>query len=153
MTIPRLSVNVGKTRSSGAKYPWEPGYVEAIRAQMKEIEAAIVSICHQFGDATPELVRDALEPTFEKAKVYCPKDTHALVNSGYLEIVGTRTRPRVEIGFARGGNPHYAVLVHENMEFRHQAPTRAKFLEAALDEDLPDIAVRIGTNFRKFFNG
>lgn len=153
MAIPRLRVNVGKTRVSSPKYPWEPGYVASIQSQMKQIEDAIKSIVKQFGDATPELVLEAMKPTFEIAKEYCPKDTGALVDSGYLESVGTKTQPRVEIGFARGGQPFYAVLVHENMEMYHASPTRAKFLQAAIEEDMANIERRIYDNYNRFMNG
>lgn len=148
-----IRLQVGKITSRGAKYPWEPGYVASVEKQVRELTDILRSICDQFGDVTPEICRDALEPTFEKSKVYCPKDTHRLVNSGYLEITGFRGQPRVEMGYAKGGDPHYAVLVHENLNMHHQPPTQAKFLQRAVEEDLPDIAVRIGEGFRTFMNG
>jgi hypothetical protein len=146
-------LNVGKIRSTGTKYPWEPGYVAAVQAQCDDLTKIVKSICDQFENVSPELLIDALRPTFEKSKVYCPKDTHRLVNSAYLESVGYRGQPRVEMGFARGGDPYYAVLVHENLEMKHKPPEQAKFLERAVDEDIADIAIRIGDNYRKFMNG
>jgi hypothetical protein len=150
---PGLKLNVGKIRSTGTKYPWEPGYVASIKGQMKSLEDIIKALVTQVGDATPEIVMKALEPTFEKAKKYCPKDTHALADSAYLENVGFRGQPRVEMGFARGGIPYYGVIVHENLEFHHQAPTQAKFLERAVNEDIPDIAIRIADGYKDFMNG
>lgn len=91
---------------------------------------------------SPDILADALEPTFGKAIDYCPKETHALVNSAFLETERFRGGARAIIGFGRGGNPTYAIYVHE-MPYNHEAPTRSKFLEAAVDEDLDDIQRRI----------
>lgn len=151
MAMPRLSV--GKIRSTGSKYPWEPGYVAHMEAQCKDLQKIIVSIVDQFGGASEDLIKHALEPTFEKAKMYTPKRTGRLVQSGYLEKVGYRGHPRVEMGFARNGEPHYAVLVHENVQMYHQPPMQAKFLQRAIEEDIADIAIRIGDNYKRFMNG
>lgn len=94
-------------------------------------------------EATPEILYEALEPTFKKSQDYCPKDTGELVESGYLEIVTFRKQPRVEIGYGKGGEPEYAVRVHENTEWRHKSPTRAKWLQAALEEDAQAIRGRV----------
>jgi hypothetical protein len=154
MTIPRLNLNVGKARlSRNPAWPWEANYMQSFRDQAKALQDTLKNILQQFSDASPELVIDALQPTFEKAKMYCPKDTGRLVASAYLESVGFRGQPRVEMGFARGGNPYYAVVVHENLEMRHEPPTQAKFLEQAVNEDLPEIEKRIVANYTKFMNG
>lgn len=78
------------------------------------------------------------------ARVLCPKDTTALVESGYFEITKTPTRLVAEIGFARpsalakiaGRKPPegYAAYVHENLEAYHEPPTQAKFLEEAVKQ-------------------
>lgn len=122
----------------------------AIKEQTDDLKRIIMSICQQFEEVTPALCKAALEPTLEKAKVLCPKDTHALVNSAYLETTQFRGQPRVEMGFARGGFPHYAVLVHEDLTMSHAPPTQAKFLQAAVEEDIADIAIRIGENYKAF---
>lgn len=85
-------------------------------------------------EAMGEVVVEAIRPTFEKALSYTPVDTAALVESGYLELETLYRRKVVAIGFARGNKPDYAIYVHE-MPYSHQAPTRSKFLEAAIDED------------------
>ncbi|MEB3012856.1 hypothetical protein VJI77_07640, partial [Parvimonas sp. D2] len=51
------------------------------------------------------------------------------------------------IGFGRGGNPSYAVYVHE-MPFAHKAPTRSKFLQAALDEDMGEIESKLAASVK-----
>lgn len=151
--MPNIKLQIGKIRSRGTKYPWEPGYVQAINEQCKDLMALIKQVVKQFEDVTPEICKEALEPTLELAKYYCPKDTGALVESAYLEVRGFRGQPRVEIGFARGGNPYYAVVVHENLEMHHEHPTQAKFLERAVHEDLPNIEERITYAYQEFMNG
>jgi hypothetical protein len=154
MAIQVLRLDVGKIRATGNIYAWEPDYVEKIREQMDSLQRIIGSAYNQFETAAPQIVYNALEPTFLKARdVYCPIDKGDLRASGYLEIQPFRGQPRVEMGFARGGQPFYAVVVHENLEMPHKPPTRAKFLETAVDEDLSDISSRITEGFRKFFNG
>ena len=85
-------------------------------------------------EMVPEVLMEAMGPAFALSAKYCPKDTRALVESGYLQIVSLRNRPTVEIGYGKFGRPEYAAVVHENTVWRHKAPTRAKFLETALKE-------------------
>jgi hypothetical protein len=151
MAVAPLRLDVGKIRSTGTKYAWEPGYVESIRGQMNDLQKAFASLMTQFEGATPEICYEALEPTLQKAISYCPIDTGLLRSSAYLEIAGFRGQPRVEMGFARGGVPYYAVLVHEDLEIKHRPPTQAKFLERAVNEDLPVMNDRIAAAFKKYW--
>jgi hypothetical protein len=150
MATPKLNVRVGLTRISKPLYPSEPGYVESVNRQMKVVEETVLDIIEQFERATPEIMLEAIRPAFELSKVYCPKDTRALVNSAYLEITSYRGKPRVEMGYARGGNPRYAAIVHENLEFRHAYPTQAKFLERAVLEWSGDIYYNLGRGYMDF---
>jgi len=106
----------------------------AARESMKRIISNYEDFIKHVEKTTPEILVEALRPTFKTAKKYTPKDTGVLVNSGYLEIISFRGKPTVEIGFGKGGKPDYAATVHENLEFKHKAPTRAKFLQYALNE-------------------
>lgn len=93
-------------------------------------------------DAIPEVLEEGLRPTFDKSLEYCPVASGVLRDSGYLEVESFRGKHVVAIGYGKGGRPSYAVFVHE-MPFAHEAPTRSKFLEAALDEDYDDIKNKI----------
>lgn len=99
-------------------------------------------------NALPSAGKFALGPTLTLAKRYCPKDTKALVNSGYLEITSRGAGGTVEIGFGKGGVPHYALIVHEMLEYKHKAPTRAKFLQIAMQETRHSILARIAAQMR-----
>ena len=124
---------------------WEsqPDYVEEMNRRSKIMTDNLIPIFETIKDATAAIMLEVLEPTFEAAKYYTPKDTHELVNSGYLEDTSTKGRPRVEMGFAYRGHPHYAVIQHENMSFEHNGDEQAKFLEVALMDDLGGIRKRL----------
>lgn len=149
MSTPRI--NVGKLSSRSPTYPSEAGYISSIRDQFKDLERLLGAIADQVEEMTPQIMLTALQPTFEKACVYCPKLTGDLVNSGYLEITGTGARARVEMGFAKGGTPAYGVYVHEMTEYHHAAPTRSKFLQAAMMEDLNEIFSRLSIEYQYAF--
>lgn len=122
----------------------------AAHASIRRVEDAMLEVLGRFsGKESAEVVRDALEPTFKKARdVYTPKRTGALRASGFLEVVQFRGNARVDIGFGRGGNPAYAAMVHENIDVFHAAPTRSKFLQAAVMEDLGAIEQRLGRGYK-----
>ena len=113
-----------------------------LNRQLGRLVQNFQGLAAHMGSQSAEILREALEPTFEKSKVYCPKDTHALVNSGFLEVQQTRNGAQAAMGYARGGSPHYAVYVHEIPRF-HKEPTRWKWLQQALQEDADDIRTRI----------
>lgn len=90
--------------------------------------------------ALPLAIVDGLTPTLELARdTYCPIQTGALRESAYLEAKLGGQGVEAEIGFARGGTPDYAVIVHENPAAYHKPPTQAKFLERAVNETAGNI--------------
>lgn len=149
----RLHVNVGLQRTpSKGLWPSYPGYVAQMRRQSKALTDALLDIFDQFEEVSEDIMLEALEPTFDKALMYTPVDTGDLKGSAYLEKATFRGKPRVEMGFARGGKPNYAVYVHE-IPYNHAAPTRYKFLEQAMKEDLSSIYIRLGQLYGQFMNG
>lgn len=145
-----FNLRVGKIRTTSPRYPSEAGFVSSINAQLKDLKDILQSIFDQVENASPDIMLSAVQPTYEKSRVYCPYRTGALVNSGYAEVTSTGKTPRVEVGYARGGNPPYAVFVHEMTSIYHKPPTRSKWLQAALMEDLTLIQERLITNYRNF---
>ena len=103
------------------------------------------------GQVLPAAIADALEPTLTLARdVYCPVKTGDLRASGYVEARRTsRGRVEAEIGFARDGIPDYAIMVHENPEAFHTAPTQYKFLERAVHETSMDVMDRVATDVKQ----
>lgn len=145
MARPRASfqANIGRRRLTAGISASEVSDTRSARAGMAQIIKNYRKFVHNVEEAVPTVLLMALEPTFELSLEYCPKDTGAMAASGYLEATDFRGKPRVEMGYGRGGEPEYTAKVHENMEYKHKAPTRAKWLQIALQEDGPNVQRRI----------
>lgn len=104
------------------------------KASMNDLLENLAEFIAEVRGMVPGVLVDALEPTLGKAMEYCPQDTGALRDSAYLEEEVSRGNAVVAIGFGKGGQPGYAIYVHE-LPYKHEAPTRSKFLQAAIDED------------------
>lgn len=130
----RPKVFMGKQNFRSSDEGAENALNQQFQSSLKEIVDNLWDFVQHMENVSADMLVEALEPTFGKAIEYCPKDTHELVNSAYLEAESFRGGARAEMGFGKGGNPFYAIYVHE-MPYNHAYPTRSKFLEAALDED------------------
>jgi hypothetical protein len=147
--VVKSSFSVGRRRlSSGAS---NAGYTRDARASMAQVIANYRTFVRNLKVEVPKVLYDALEPTFNLSQVYVPKDTGTLKASGFLIIDGSTERPHVSMGYGANNSPPYAAKVHENMEFRHKSPTRAKFLQVAIEEDYNNILNRIVYGLRENF--
>lgn len=147
------TLKVGKIRTTRPKFPGEAGYVQSVNAQLKDLSTLIQEVFNQVEGVTPEICLDAVQPTFQKSQDYCPEDTGTLKASGYTAITGRGAKARVEVGYAKGGKPDYAVYVHEITSYFHKPPTRAKWLQAAMMEDISGIRTRVADGYRRFLRG
>ena len=148
MTLPRykpLRARVGRHRVPAADIFSEGNYTRAVREEMRAIENEFARFTKFIETVSPDILFETLEPTFKKSQEYCPVKTEALKMSGYLEKRKFRGNVVVEVGYAKGGKPPYAPIVHERIDYYHAPPTRAKFLQAALEEDAAEIQDRIVT--------
>ncbi len=144
----KIKARVGRGAIRKTLDPSSASYTRQIRAQIKEIEEALSEFASAVEDQAPEIVENALRPTFEKSQKYVPVDTGDLKKSGFLEVRKTdRGIVKAEIGYGKGGKPPYAVFVHERTDLKHKSPTRAKFLQAALEEDFHQIQKRLVNGF------
>lgn len=76
---------------------------------------------------------------FARSQRLVPVLTGALRASGQVHapaFIGRVLQVTITYGGAAAG---YAVYVHENLEAKHRSPTRAKFLETPLKQELPMI--------------
>ena len=123
-----------------------------IKTQIAGIENKLAMVINAIKGLTPEVLLEILEPVLEQSQIYCPVKTGALKNSSYLEVMqqGTGGTISAEIGYGRGGVPHYTIYVHEDLEKVHTPPTQAKFLQRPVDEILPNIQDQI---LRKYKQG
>src|SRR5262245_48843185 len=141
MTITRFRAQVGPVRTvknSGDARKAMDLTVRYYRRFIKHMEVQ-----------SPEVLLEALEPAYDLSQTYCPVDTGAMKDSGYLQITQRGQYPTVEIGYGKGGVPPYTEAVHENMEWRHKNPTRSKWLQTALAEEASDIQDRIVRGYKK----
>lgn len=145
---------LGRARINATVWSGSPGFVGAARRATAQISGALNGILEEVkGPITQAAMLDAIEPTLDKAKALTPKKTGALRESGYVEAGHFRGKPYVEIGFAKYGDPEYAVIIHESTEMYHKPPTRSKFLQAAVLGDLAAIRQRLYVAYKQAFNG
>lgn len=145
----RFKVQVGKLFYRNPPHPSSIAYLQYMRAAVAGMQKQYMEVFSQVKDMTPDIMIEALKPTFELAKYYTPVDTGALKGSAYLENRSFRGQPRVEMGFARGGLPEYGAFVHERIDIPHAEPTRSKFLETAMVEDLAGIRARLINTYKE----
>lgn len=135
----RVRGRVGNPRSRGSGSDAR----RAAAAAMASVEYKLTRIINKIKDATPEALEYALEPMFDKSWTYTPVDTGELKLSGYLQAEQGPKGATAVIGYAADGKPGYAVFVHEMVGYKHEAPTRAKFLELAMYEHLDEVLPRV----------
>jgi hypothetical protein len=121
----------------------EADFGNQVKSQLDAIMQNYQDFIDHMQVQSAEVLLYALEPVGEKSQEYVPYRTGELHDSFYLEASTSRGRATAEIGYARGGNPHYAVFVHENLEMHHRPPTQAKFLQRALEESQELVQARI----------
>lgn len=149
-----VHVQIGATRITRASaYASQVTFNQVAQAQGRAITDSLLEIYRSFEIMSPDVMMDALEPTFQISQDWCPVDTGDLKASGYLAVTEYRGKPRVEIGYAKGGTPWYAEQVHEDVEMQHTPPTRAKWLQQAVMFDLNGIWHRLGLGYMKLING
>lgn len=132
----RITAFMGRKqiRSSMSNAGSQAALKQQFDASMEDILINLKDFIDHVDGATPDILIEALEPTFGKAIERTPVKNGDLRASGYLEARKYRGGAEVEIGFGRGGHPDYAIYVHE-IPRAHEDPTRDKFLQSALDED------------------
>ncbi len=149
MVARRARFRVGTQRIAAGLTPWQSGYTRAIRNQMKSVEESYTRLIEVLQADTPKAIKQMLRPVYNRSQELVPVDTGALKSSGYLEVVKRRGQYAGEVGYGRGGNPPYAVLVHEDLDVPHVPPTQAKFLEQAADEHINDMLDQAGHVYSK----
>ncbi len=120
-----------------------------LRAQLAQINRNLRRFIDRVNNVTPEAVFVALHPIFAESQKLVPVKTGDLKASGYLEVERTFSGINAELGYARGGRPDYAVLVHEMIDIPHDDPTQAKFLQQPLEAQMHLIPRRLAAAMRK----
>lgn len=153
--VPASQLTVGYSRlpsktSSGSRADFNKMYTKEARSSMEGIVTRFRALITSLKNATPAALEEALSPTFDKAKLYCPKKTGALVRSAEMVTrVGDNGTASVQISFGQNGVIHYAAIVHERTDLHHVPPTRSKFLQAAVEEDLNKMKRRFSAALKR----
>lgn len=122
------------------------GGASQLRSQLDQLEKVFKGFAVHMEDQCGPVLEEALRPTFQKSQERTPKRTGALARSGYLEVRTNGGQTQIEMGYARGGSPSYALLVHEMPRY-HKPPTTWKFLEGPINEDSAEIEQRLAEGF------
>jgi hypothetical protein len=144
-TIRIARPNIGLKRVSGSTPSAQAAVTRDIRTQFEDVKKNLNKVIEGIREITPSALVYGLLPIFDTSQVLVPVDEGDLKASGYLEVKDKAGGKLVEaeIGYGRGGDPHYAVFVHEDLQAYHEPPTQAKFLEAAINKHFDDIQPRI----------
>lgn len=135
-------------RSGRRAYSSQGDFVAAVRESMNRVIDNFKEWTKHIDEQSANVLEDALRPTFDWSQEIVPYRTGELHDSGYLETNSTRGKARVEIGYAKGGQPSYAIVVHEDLHAGHESPRQAKFLQMPLEADEQDIMERVREGLR-----
>lgn len=140
---PRLP---GKVREGSHAY-YRKGATLSARQAMADIISQYEALTKRLHAATPEILLNAMTPAFNKSQLYCPVKTRTLLESGKLEVE-TSEAGRTTASITYGSSvAWYAALVHELVYLNHKEPTRAKFLQSALEEELDSFIVSAAVDY------
>ena len=140
MAPPRFRARLGRQRVTRTTSKAVAAGIGSATKQMKAIEKEYGRWVNHVEMFTPQALMEALQPTFDKSQDYVPVKSGRLKASGFLEMFKTAGGDSgVQIGYGRGGQPPYTIIVHERLDLVHAPPTRAKFLQAALEEDAEQV--------------
>ncbi len=145
-----LGLSVGRVRVTSVPSPSEGAYIQVIRQQMLTLKQNMLKVIERIENVTPEAIRFGLDPIFTESQRLVPVDKGPLKASGFVEVRTTGTgRVSAEIGYGRFGRPFYAGFVHERTDIRHSPPTRAKYLEAAVNKHIGDFSRRVALHLER----
>jgi hypothetical protein len=137
-----LRFPVGRQRIGKTVNPSEAMYARSITAQMNQIIENAETVIEAIEMTSLPALEYALQPMFDTSQFLVPVKSGKLKRSGFIEVRRTRRQVEGIVGYARAGNPHYAVYVHENMFMLHKEPTQAKFLQQAVVQHMHEVPIR-----------
>lgn len=132
----------------GSKAFYRKVATQDARLAMTDVIAKYAALLNKLHASSPDILVNALRPIFKRAQYYVPEDTGALWESGKLEGKMEGGKPTASITF---GNEEawYAAMVHEYVWLAHQEPTRAKFLQHAMEEGIDGIMESLKVDYTR----
>lgn len=120
---------------------------KSARTSMADIIRRYSDLIKSLEAATPTILANAMQPVYNRSQIYVPKKTGALMSSAQLLAgVDERGRPMVSLVYGDSTTP-YAAIVHELVHLNHASPTRAKYLQAAMEEELDAFLTSVAVDY------
>lgn len=135
--------SVGRVRFGKNVYSAEVAVGMDVREQMKHLTRNLEDLISNLQQLTEPALYYGMQPIWEESQTIVPVDTGDLKASGFFNVNTSGATVSAEIGYARGGDPSYAVFVHENLEMYHKPPTTAKFLQNPFNHHLDEVVPRV----------
>lgn len=90
---------------------------------------------------------------FAESQRIVPVDTGTLARSGMVEPPNnSAAQPEVIIGYG-GLASAYALIQHENLDYRHHSPEQAKYLEQPVLQGLPAMKADLAARLNRLLEG
>lgn len=144
----KINTSIGLKRIPKTTSSTQAAATRDMRKQLAIATGNLTAVIKHITKITPDALVNALQPIFDESQRLVPKDKLRLMKSGFLSTGTFRGNPAVNLGYGAGGNPDYAIVVHEDMNAAHRSPTQAKFLEQPYKEQLNDIPARVARFFK-----
>lgn len=118
-------------------------------AANQDLERAMATITGNIRKQVTEALNDLGQMIKEDSQELCPVDTGALRESAFHLVRPGKKRSELilVVGYAKGGQPDYAVKVHEDTSVYHN-PGQAKFLSTVMNYYEPQIEKMIADAVR-----
>lgn len=140
----------GRVRIGSPSY-FRKGAIGSARQGMADILRSYDRLIKSLNGITPTVLQNALIPVFNRSQVYVPKHTGALMASGHLDVFPSATGvPTASIDYG-GPEAPYAAIVHELVHINHAPPTRAKYLQSALEEEFDSMLTSLIVDYSGMF--
>ena len=121
-------------KNTGVRVAFSTGRRRNAQDGFKQVEGNFIKLVNGINDVSEEVLTEILQAILDRAMELVPVNTGVLRDSNYIEVRPFKNGVAGEIGFAKGGIPHYGIIVHERLDLAHKPPTQAKFLQRAVQE-------------------
>ena len=96
------------------------------------------ALLREIAAANEPAMREVAQRAFDRSQELVPVQTGKLKQSGFVASERTGSGAKAVVGYAKDGQPDYAIDVHEDLQVAH--PTgRSKYLQTAVNETLNSV--------------
>ena len=130
----------------GSKAFWRKQATISARGSMEAIISNYRQLVKTLEGSSADILEQVLHPVLSKSQMYVPKKTGALASSVELTTENTATGAEARITYGNS-DVYYAAIVHEFTWLNHQSPTRAKYLQSAMEEEIDNFLERAAQTY------